>query len=376
MKIVIIGGKLQGLEVAYLAKKAGWASVLVDKNENPPAKGMCDDFLLADVCEKSEALIALFKNADFILPALEDDEALSALCFLNEKYNFNMAFDFNAYAVTSSKKKSDALFRECGIPAPVYYPGGSAPYIAKPACGSGSAEVKFLETAADAGEFLNSRCHSEHSEESWVVQEYLSGRAYSIEVIGEPGRYRTYQITEIHVDEDYDCRMVTCPCVELTVAQKASFSEIAVSIAERLQLRGIMDVEAILSDGVMKVLEIDARFPSQTPTAVYHSSGVNLIEELFREKRSAVFENFAAVEHIEADIQNGTIREIGEGLMSQRRPLRLYKNCLGADEIITDAFDSIVRSTLRFTVINSAETEGLLREKRELVRNMILKTKF
>ena len=33
MKAVVIGGKLQGVEAAYLAKKAGWEVVLIDKSE-------------------------------------------------------------------------------------------------------------------------------------------------------------------------------------------------------------------------------------------------------------------------------------------------------------------------------------------------------
>ena len=41
-----------------------------------------------------------------------------------------------------------------------------------------------------------------------------------------------------------------------------------------------MDLEVIEHNGIFKVLEIDARIPSQTPTAVLHSSGMNLLEEL------------------------------------------------------------------------------------------------
>lgn len=37
-----------------------------------------------------------------------------------------------------------------------------------------------------------------------------------------------------------------------------------------------MDVEAILTRYGWRVLEIDARFPSQTPVTVYLSTGVNL----------------------------------------------------------------------------------------------------
>ncbi len=41
-----------------------------------------------------------------------------------------------------------------------------------------------------------------------------------------------------------------------------------------------MDVEAILSPKGLRVLEIDARIPSQTPAAVEAATGINLLEEL------------------------------------------------------------------------------------------------
>ena len=62
---------------------------------------------------------------------------------------------------------------------------------------------------------------------------------------------------------------------------KDELRDISVKIAELIELKGIMDVEVIDDEGILKVLEIDARIPSQTPTVVYHSTGVNLLEELF-----------------------------------------------------------------------------------------------
>lgn len=41
-----------------------------------------------------------------------------------------------------------------------------------------------------------------------------------------------------------------------------------------------MDVEAIATPRGLRVLEIDARIPSQTPAAVEAATGINLLEEL------------------------------------------------------------------------------------------------
>ena len=49
MRLLIVGGKLQGTEAAYLAAKAGWETVLIDRREAPPAAGLTDAHVIADV---------------------------------------------------------------------------------------------------------------------------------------------------------------------------------------------------------------------------------------------------------------------------------------------------------------------------------------
>ena len=371
VKVAIIGGRLQGTEAVYLARKAGFTSVLIDRLENPPAKGMCSVFVQLDVCEKSALLLETLKSCDFILPAIENIEALCALRELKEEYNLNVAFDFDAYAISASKLRSDDLFHKHKIPAPRYYPEGQPPYIAKRSAGSGSEDVRLLTTETEASALY------ETDRGEWVVQEYLEGLAYSIEVIGAPGQYTSYQMTEIHVDKDYDCCLVTCPCPGVDAK---ALSAMAIQIAELIQLKGIMDLEVIIHEGEMKVLEIDARLPSQTPTAVLHSTGINLLSELHRlfcgdwtrHSGAAVFahEKIVAYEHIKASARG--IDLYGEGILAQSAPLYLYQNRVGAGEVLTDykPYDSEVRATL----INCAESLELLNQKRQAVWEAIAET--
>jgi pyrrolysine biosynthesis protein PylC len=44
MRVVVAGGKLQGIEAAYLAHQAGWSVLLIDREASPPARGLCDQF--------------------------------------------------------------------------------------------------------------------------------------------------------------------------------------------------------------------------------------------------------------------------------------------------------------------------------------------
>ncbi|MBR0597396.1 3-methylornithine--L-lysine ligase PylC [Sinanaerobacter chloroacetimidivorans] len=362
MEVAIVGGKLQGTEAVYLAGKAGMKSILIDKKEKTPASGICDEFFLFDVRKKEKALIDILKRADFILPALENDEVHKALAEIAEEYHLRLAFDMHAYRITSSKLKSDKLIRENDISSPCYYPRCKSPYIIKPSGESGSTGVQKAATSREVEAFLK----IEGAAGSWVVQEFLEGPSYSIEVIGVPGNYRAYKITEIHMDEIYDCKMVTSPC-PVAEEQQKHLEEIGCKLAELVKLHGIMDVEVIDDDGVLKVLEIDARIPSQTPTVVYHASGANLLSELaditlYGDFKASYTDlgKYCTYEHYK--ISKAGYFASGEHIMSGARPLSLRKNFCGADEVLSD-YDGD-HDEWCGTFINWADTAEELERKR------------
>lgn len=322
-KVAIIGGKLQGLEAVLLCSQCGYESILIDNNPDAPAGPLADRFVNFDVIKGDKEAIAAMEEADFVLPTNENTELLEAICRICDERGLKLAFDRDAYAISSSKKASDRLFAENGIPAPRYYPEGEAPYIIKPSEASGSKGVKYAETREEVERFL-ADCDDK---EQWVIQEYLTGPSYSIEVIGCPGNYRTYEVTKIHMDDAYDCCRVSAP-VEITEAEEKELSDIGVRIAEILELKGIMDVEVIHHKGRMKVLEIDARLPSQTPLCVLASSGVNYMEEIAAIVEKSDFDTPekhtclpASYEHYMR--REGRLFQGGEGYMTEAG--RLYK---------------------------------------------------
>ena len=341
MKIAIIGGRLQGTEACYLARACGMESILIDIDPEVPAGGIADRFIPGDLINEDPAVIEAFREADIILPANENDELLKKIVELATRFDIPLAFDPEAYEITKSKRISDKLFKDNDIPCPKYFPDVKAPYVVKPSDGSGSTGVEKLETYEEAEAF------SKNMPEGDIIQEYLTGPSYSIEVIGIPGNYRTYTVTEVHVDEGYDCHMITSP-TELPDHKLKRFREIAFRLAELVNLHGIMDVEVIDDGEDMKVLEIDARIPSQTPIAVLKSSGMNLLKELCditllgefkdenlagegREKIFCAYENY--------ERKGGVIRTKGEHIMREAKPLTLRENFLGSMESMTDYTD-------------------------------------
>ncbi len=101
-----------------------------------------------------------------------------------------------------------------------------------------------------------------------------------------------------------------------------------------------MDVEVVLNDNKLKLLEIDARLPSQTPIAVYWSTGINMVEmlgNLFLNGNTITpeqkYERFTVVEHLQFSDDN--IEICGEHIMAQDGHLTLHQDFFGADEAIT-----------------------------------------
>ena len=418
MIVAIAGGNLQGVEAVYLAKKAGWETLVLDKHPHPPASGLCDRFIQIDVIALA-SVVATLKNhlipdteyddgvvhktieaiqrADFILPALENDAALAALVSFSDTHKIPLAYCPEAYNISSSKVKSDALFAKIGIPAPIPWPACGFPAIGKPDSASGSDGITIFHSQEawdlysnhssnklnhqgemDGGrhrgnEAFDGNDGQDHnnaerpprslspagtskitSEQSPlpVMQQYIEGPSYSMEVMGLPGHYVALETTELFMDEMYDCCRVTAP-VPLSQDLVQQFEQISIDLATAVNLKGIMDVEVILHDGKLKVLEIDARIPSQTPTAVYHATGINMVQilgEIFVNNRlpslylsdmdAAFIPQHVSYEHLHVTVptnhETKTLTFGGEHIMSIGQPLFLKTDFFGADEAITN----------------------------------------
>ena len=171
-------------------------------------------------------------------------------------------FDFDAYAVTSSKIESDKLLTGIHIPTPTSYPESGFPVIVKPSQGSGSHGICVVH------DLKQLKSHLATAQEEQVIQKFVHGPSYSMEIIGYPGNYCPLQVTEIEVDPVFDCKRVLAPS-GLSRKLIADFESIATTTAEALTLKGLMDIEVILDNDILRVLEIDARLPSQTPITVH-----------------------------------------------------------------------------------------------------------
>ena len=333
--ICLIGGKLQGFEAAYLSRKAGMKTVVIDKNPHALIRNYADEFHCFDVINEPEKLLDISKNADAVLPVNENLECIEFLSSIKEKFSCPVLFDFEAYWISRDKKKSKEYFASIGVPTPQDKPF-EPPYFVKPPCESSSVGARIIYDEEELKDL----------EPGMLIEEYVEGNVVSLEVIGDGSHFAVVKETLIHIDETYDCHMVT------PLPLNPFFREISYSLAANLSLKGIMDVEAISGPLGLKVIEIDARFPSQTPTVVYHSSGVNLIELLFRafgegveEIKTLPEDRYCIYEHLML-AENGDLIPVGEQVLSMGSDYGKYYEepgieiflCKGEDPVFTLIF--------------------------------------
>jgi pyrrolysine biosynthesis protein PylC len=358
VKLLIVGGKLQGTEAAYLAGKAGYETVLVDRREAPPAAGLADRLVVADITADEAMARALVTSCEAVLPACEDLHTLTWLTERVPAWGVPLLFDLEAYRVSESKLKSRCLFEELDIPRPRAWPECGFPAVVKPSSASGSEGVSIV---GDDEELAVARERLEAAGHEVVIEEYVHGPSLSLEVLAWGGRAVPLQVTGLEFDAGYDCKRVVAPVGEakaggpaaagpdgscdweyaVAPGTLAAFDHAAVRLAEGLGLDGLMDIEVMVRGAEPKVLEIDARLPSQTPTAVYWSSGLNIVELLVETalrgapppvdrapRRACVYQHVRAA--------GGLLEVRGEHVMGSAAPLRLVPGFFGADEALTD----------------------------------------
>lgn len=66
--IAVVGGKLQGVEILYLAMKAGIQTILIDENSEAAAVNLCDTFIEHEFT-KENPVPDIGSSLDPILPA-------------------------------------------------------------------------------------------------------------------------------------------------------------------------------------------------------------------------------------------------------------------------------------------------------------------
>jgi len=340
LRLALIGGRLQGLEAIYLAKKAKITTLLIDREPNTPASTIADENYIFDVMKQEDLFVKLCKTIDAVLPTTED---MKTLVFLEKTCNrLGIPFlqDNNAFWITSNKTRSKNFLTNHSIDVPKSGSDAIFPLIVKPARLSGSVSVRKVSSPSQLPHIIN---EVSKIDQEVIVEEFVEGLAISLEVLAMKGNPVSFQITDLEFDESYGCKRVTAPTV-IPNRIKTTFIETGLKIANGLNLNGLTDVQSIVtSSNSIKTNEINARLPSQTPTVVFHSTGINIVEEIANmflkntlTSNKVDIEKGVVYQHV--SIRDRSLKVQGEHIFADAKNLMHELNFFGADEAITNFF--------------------------------------
>ena len=361
MRIAIVGGALQGMEAVLLAKAAGYETVVLDRKQGAPAMSLCDEPINLDPTKDPEGALRIFQGCDAVIPACEEMDLLKTLDSMKDRMGVPLLFDLASYKISSSKNKSNEVMASVGVPLPQPWPDCGFPAIVKPASQSGSIGVTVAHNKDDMDrglEFIKS------INDEPVIQEFVHGKSVSIEVIGDGNTAKSYVTTEVCLDSNYDCKMVRCNPNIMSKDDCDLFARIGKDVAEAIGLKALMDVEAILTPKGLRVLEIDARIPSQTPAAIEAATGVNLLEELVttalgRPKDRHPADGCSIYRHVY--LKDGKLRSSGEKEFGHVKGPRFAPGLFGSDNAITDYAPG--KDEWHATLISKGRTEEEVDER-------------
>ncbi len=318
---------------------------------------------------------------DVIFPALEDYSALKVLHSLEHQISAPIVFDLAAYEVTRSKKNSRKFFARHGLPHALSWPRAEFPVIVKPVEGSGSQEVY---QADDISQLNQLRDQFSRRNEDYIIEEFLQGEVYSLEVIADGDKVYKFLPTKLKFDEDYDCSQVLAGKI-IKEEKRKKLESLAENCAYELNLRGIMDIEVIDSRKGLKIMEIDARFPSQTPITVYEAADINMVKilaEVFRENPGKITEriyqarrnersDFRAVIYEQIRVEKDRLEIVGEHVISGSKNLHLCRDFFGAEKALTNYCPG--RSNWQAVLIFAGDNMSSVKAKRRITYDTIEK---
>ncbi len=370
MRLAIVGGALQGMEAAYLSERAGYETVVIDRKPYAPALALADEVHVTDPVKDPDKAMRIFSDCDAVIPACEELDLLKMLDSSLRGTEIPLLFDMKSYEISCSKERSNILMEKAGVPLPRPWPECGFPVIVKPSCQSGSIGVTAARNEAERQAGLRKVADLNDVP---IVQEFVSGRSISIEAIGNGDKARAFVTTEVVLDRKYDCKMVRCNPDIITAEEDSMFRDVCRKTAELMHLNALMDMEAIDTPKGLRVLEIDARIPSQTPAAIEAGSGINLLKELVDcamgkvssgkdSRRAGVYEHYV--------FRDGILSTSGEKEFGHIRDPRICEGLFGSDRMITDYEPG--KTEWHATVITEGRDEADADRKRLAVRERMI----
>lgn len=137
----------------------------------------------------------------------------------------------------------------------------SLPLIIKDTVGLSSYGMTVVHTYGEALCYLNSKRNNSNR----IVQEYIQGKQYGVEIYGCPGNYHIFPLFEFTLNQ-YGISSPKLSEKKGPFPVDNELQKILISLAEKMRFCGIAQVDLIFSDNKWYIIEINPRLNGMTYT--------------------------------------------------------------------------------------------------------------
>ncbi len=195
------------------------------------------------------------------------------------------------------------------------------PLIIKDTTGLSSYGMTVVHTYGEAAGYLNSKRNNSNR----LIEEFITGRQFGLEIYGEPGNYTVFPPFEFSVNQygitSPKQSVKYGPC-ELT----DTLRNMMLKLAEGLELCGAAQVDLILDEnGVWHIIEVNPRLSGMSYTYA-GMLGINVFELMYRTAVNTVVEpESTVVEPVETIADFGHVLNLKLPLMSEAQMTEILK---------------------------------------------------
>ncbi len=288
---IVLGGTLPHCDLVLNLKDRGYRVVLVDYNDNPPAKRFSDSHIkestldLEKVCE-----IAIQENAALVISTCVDQANLIA-CLVGEKLGLPIPYSSELAKVVTDKVAMKSLMLKQGISTSAFVEFECIqelrdinlkwPLIVKPVDSNSSKGVRRVENRSELNQFASEALSLSRSGMA-IVEEFVEGVEIGIDCIVYNGVAQVLMVKErrkIHAIEEQQIYGCIWP-KELDAIKQSKYQSIAQKITNALGLKSSpLMIQAIESANDIAVIEFAARIGGgESFRLIQKSVGVNVID--------------------------------------------------------------------------------------------------
>lgn len=290
-KAIVLGGTIPHVDLILKLKQRGYYTILIDYNDNPPAKEVADKHIQESTLNKEKVLeIAKDHKIDLIITSCID-QANCVACYVGEKLGLPIPYSYETSLDVTKKGRMKEIFWNNNIPTAKYYvlesDDGSSPHIEypiviKPSDANSSKGVFKISNDKEFHEKIK-ESFSYSREGKTIVEKYISGAEIEATCIAVNGKstilltrdYEAYSIEGREL-QNINCSVPGKQCEK----HYTELESICQKIVDAFHLNTTpFFIQAICNDEGVFVLEFAPRIAGGTTyDMVHYYTGFDYLE--------------------------------------------------------------------------------------------------